>query len=113
MNWLFRLIDARSLLQAPSTSRARSRFASVMFPKFIRIRSDQSAVSPTEPLPHSSCPCVDAPVDASVFFGGFGPAVRCFRVSGLSLRHGFAAGLYGDARIGFQLGLPCSSARRT
>ena len=47
-----------------------------------------------------SCPCVDAPFDASIFFGGSGHAVRCFRVSGLSLRLRCAAGLYGDARIG-------------
>ena len=45
-------------------------------------------------------PSMDAPGDASTFFGGLVHVVRCCRLSGLFVRHSNAAGPYGDAMIG-------------
>ena len=44
--------------------------------------------------------CVDAPLDASSFFGRCRHVVRCGRVSGLMVRLINAAGPYGDLRTG-------------
>ena len=50
--------------------------------------------------PSADAPAMDAPGDASTFFGGLVHVVRCCRLSGLFVRHSNAAGPYGDAMIG-------------